>query len=299
MPFHLVQATIPPDAADAVSEAFWQAGAQGIETLAETEAGLTLRASFLAAPDAPALQAALEQTLAAFDYPAERLQDFSTEPRPYEDWLAKWKADWKAQPVGRRWLIVPPWRRDEARSQAEWAERIPLDIEPGMAFGTGTHETTRACLRLLEDLPSPRAILDIGTGTGILAIAAAKLFPQADCAACDTDPDAVAIALENARLNGVEGRVRLSAGSAKDFPASRFDLALANLTAEVIASLAPDLARVLRPGGKLIVAGVLTDRRAGVIATLSAVGLQLRTERVDGEWWAGLAEAAPRRPSPR
>ncbi len=293
MSFYLAQATIPPDAADAVGEALWQAGAEGIETLAETEAALTLRASFSVAPGASALQAALERTLAAFGYPAERLRDFSVEQRPCEDWLAKWKADWKAQPVGRRWLVVPPWRRAEARAQPDWAERIHLDIEPGMAFGTGTHETTRACLILLEDLPTPpRAVADVGTGTGILAIAAAKLFAQADCEACDTDPDAVAIAIENARLNGVEERIRLAVGSATDYPDRRFDLALANLTAEVIASLAPELARMLRPGGKLIAAGVLQERRAGALAALEAVGLRIVAERADGEWWAGLAQAA-------
>lgn len=289
MPFYWAQATVPSDAADAVGETLWQAGAQGIETLAETATTVTLRAAFPTAPCASALRDALTHTLAAFDHPAALLQDFLVEQRPSEDWLAKWKADWRAQPVGRRWLVVPPWRRAEAQAQTIWAGRIHLEIEPGMAFGTGTHETTQACLMLLEDLPPPSSVLDVGTGTGILAVAAAKLFPAARCDACDADPEAVAVAVENARLNGVGDRIGFSVGSAPDYPDGGFDLALANLTAEVVTALATDLARVLRPGGRLIAAGVLRDQCASVLAALHAVGFMVVAERADGEWWAGLA----------
>ncbi|MCS7079606.1 MAG: 50S ribosomal protein L11 methyltransferase [Chloracidobacterium sp.] len=290
--YYVVSVAVPPDAADAVGEILWQAGAQGLETPAETATATTLRAAFPVAPHAAELWAALTRTLAAFGYPAESLHSFLIDQQPYEDWLAKWKADWQVQPVGRRWLVVPPWRRAEAQARPDWAARIRLTIEPGMAFGTGTHETTRACLLLLEDLPTPpQTVLDVGTGTGILVIAAAKLFPQARCEACDTDPEAVAIAAENARLNDVGERIRWLVGSAADYPKSDFDLVLANLTAEVIISLTPDLARTLRPGGKLITAGVLADRREGVITALNSVGLIVVAERTDGEWWTGLAQS--------
>ncbi len=292
MSFSLVQATIPSDTVDAIGETFWQAGARGLETLAETPMTTTLRATFPGVlHNVSDLRAALVQTLAAFDYPPEALHDFSTEQQPEEDWLAKWKADWQVQPVGQHWLIVPPWRRAEARAQTDWAKRIHLEIEPGMAFGTGTHETTRACLTLMEELPTlPAAILDVGTGTGILAIAAAKRFPQARCDACDTDPAAVAIATENARRNGTHDRTSFRVGSVTDYPQDTFDLVLANLTAETITALAPHFVRVLRPGGHLILAGVLRDRQTAVLTALSMVGLRLVADHTEGEWWAGLAQ---------
>ncbi len=296
MDFHIVHVTVPADTAEAIGETFWQVGAQGLETVAETDTSTTLRACFPEAPAADTLLAALEHTLAAFDDHAGQLRDFTIERRPHEDWLAKWKADWTVQPVGQQWLIVPPWRRTEAEANPEWQGRLHLVIEPGMAFGTGTHATTQACLTLLEQLPTtPEQVLDVGTGTGILAIAAAKLFPAAVCRACDTDPDAVAIAAANAQANAVGERIQAHVGSVTDYPVTdypdgHFDLVLANLTAEVIVSLASELARVLRSHGYLIVAGVLSERQGSVAAAMATAGLDLRHTQTDGEWWAALAQ---------
>ncbi len=294
MDFHIVHVTVPADTAEAIGETFWQAGAQGLETVAETDTRTTLRAYFPEAPAADSLLAALQHTLAAFDDHAGHLRDFTIERRPHEDWLARWKADWTVQPVGQKWLIVPPWRCAEAAANPEWKDRLRLVIEPGMAFGTGTHATTRACLTLIEQLPTtPEHVLDVGTGTGILAIAAAKLFPDAACSACDTDPDAVAIAAANAQDNAVGGRIQTHVGSVNTCPDGHFDLVLANLTAEVIVSLASELARVLRPQGNLIVAGVLSERQASVAAAMATAGLDLRHTQTDGEWWAALAQRRP------
>ncbi|MFQ3580691.1 MAG: 50S ribosomal protein L11 methyltransferase [Chloracidobacterium sp.] len=299
MHFHTAQVTIPRNTADAVSEAFWQLGAQGIETLAETDAVTTLRAYFPVAPARATIQAVLERTLSAFDYSTAQSLNLTIEQHPHEDWLAKWKADWQAQPIGRHWLIVPPWRQAEAQARSDSTERIFIEIEPGMAFGTGTHPTTRACLELLESLPtSPKVILDVGTGTGILAMAAAKLFPQARCYACDTDSDAIAIATDNARRNGVDGRIHFLVGSVTAYPDSDVDILLANLTAEVVTDLATEFARVLCPGGRLIVAGVLTDRHFAVGAALRAAGMEVLTTQTDGEWWAALAQRRPIPPAP-
>ncbi|MGQ9896393.1 MAG: 50S ribosomal protein L11 methyltransferase [Acidobacteriota bacterium] len=290
MDFHIVHVTVPSHTAEAIGETFWQAGVQGIEIAAETGATTTLRAYFSKAPLAANLLNALEQTLAAFDEDGLHLWDFNIERRPYEDWLAKWKADWVVQSVGQRWLIVPPWRRAEAEAVPEWKDRLRLVIEPGMAFGTGTHATTRACLMLLEQLPTtPQQVLDVGTGTGILAIAAAKLFPQAVCLACDIDLDAVTIAAANVQTNGVGERIPVRVGSVTDYSTGQVDLVIANLTAEVIISLASDLARVLRPEGYLITAGVLSDRQTGVVAAMTDAGFDLQRTQTDGEWWAGLA----------
>ena len=294
MDFYIVHVTVPAYTAEAIGETFWQAGAQGLETVAETDTSTTLRAYFPEAPAAENLLAALKHTLAAFDDHEGHLRDFTIEHRPHEDWLAKWKADWKVQPVGQRWLIVPPWRRAEAEANLEWQGRLRLVIEPGMAFGTGTHATTQACLTLLEQLPTtPERLLDVGTGTGILAIAAAKLFPAVVCSACDTDPDAVAIAAANAQGNGIGERLQMHVGSVTAYPDGHFDLVLANLTAEVITALASDLARVLRPQGHLIAAGILSERQAGVAAALTTAGLDLRQTQTDGEWWAALAQRRP------
>lgn len=299
MHFHVVQVTVPAHTAEAIGETFWQAGAQGIETVAETHTATRLRAYFPAAPSAADLLPALQRTLAAFDDETLQIQDFSIERRPHEDWLAQWKADWNVQPVGQQWLIVPPWRQAEAATDAAWKDRRHLIIEPGMAFGTGTHATTQACLTLLERLPvGPQHVLDVGTGTGILAIAATKLFPQAVCIACDIDPDAVAIAADNAQANGVGERIQTHVGSIDVCPTGHFEVALANLTAEVITSLADDLARVLRPNGYLIAAGILTDRQSSVTAALAAAGFNIQHAQTDGEWWAALAQRRPTDTSP-
>src|SRR5258705_13674605 len=130
------------------------------------------------------------------------------------DWLAEWKKNWHPVEVGR-FLIAPPWSE-----LPQSHNRLIIRIEPGMAFGTGTHETTSLCLAAIDKYFAGGSFLDVGTGTGILAIAAAKLFPDSHIEACDTDPDAVAIASENARLNGVAERINFRVGTVEETTAS-------------------------------------------------------------------------------
>ena len=127
-------------------------------------------------------------------------------------------------------MIAPPWS-----NLPETHDRIVIRIEPGMAFGTGTHETTRLCLQAIEKHFAGGSFLDVGTGTGILAIAAAKLFPESRIDACDTDEMAITIARENADANGVSNQIDFRVGSIDDSTASA-DLVCANLTADVISS---------------------------------------------------------------
>src|SRR5262249_27224143 len=156
-----------------------------------------------------------------------------------------WKQSWQPVEIGR-FIIAPPWS-----NLGDIHDRLVIRIEPGMAFGTGTHETTRLCLDAIQKHFAGGSFLDVGTGTGILASSAAKLFPQASVEACDTDETAIMIARENAQLNGVE-QINFWIGSINDSTASA-DLVCANLTADVITSIMPALAGVTC--GKLILSG--------------------------------------------
>src|SRR5205807_7485777 len=173
--------------------------------------------------------------LRIYDCPPGLLIEIVTREIADEDWLAEWKKHWQPVEVGR-FIIAPPWSEPSATAGHPNAENIWIRINPGMAFGTGTHETTRLCLHAIEKYYSGGSFFDVGTGTGILAIAAAKLSASAQINACDTDAEAVAIAKENARLNNVEQRITFRVGTVDESIASA-DVVCANLTAPVIIDL--------------------------------------------------------------
>jgi ribosomal protein L11 methyltransferase len=152
-----------------------------------------------------------------------------------------------------------------------------------MAFGTGTHETTRLCLQAIEKHFRGGSLLDVGTGTGILAIAAAKMFPQARIEACDTDPDAIEIARENAHLNEVGEQIAFRTGTVGDDTASA-DLVCANLTAPVIVDLLPALLGATC--GRLVLAGILDTQAEMVQSRLFELGATVLERNQDGEWVA-------------
>ncbi|OIP49702.1 MAG: ribosomal protein L11 methyltransferase [Desulfobacterales bacterium CG2_30_60_27] len=202
-----------------------------------------------------------------------------------EDWGTLWKERYKPVRIGSRLIVRPSW---EAVSAARG--EIVVAIDPGMAFGTGLHATTQLALELLETCfagsgPAPARILDVGTGTGILAITAALLGAQA-VTATDLDPDAVHAARENARLNGVGERVTVLACDIADL-AGPFDLVIANITHDVLLELAPHLNRLLATDGELIVTGLLTGWQTDDLAhAFEELGLRRRDTRCRDEWSA-------------
>jgi ribosomal protein L11 methyltransferase len=200
------------------------------------------------------------------------------------DWADAWKAHFPVLRVGRRLVVKPTWRRHRAAP-----DDVVLALDPGMAFGTGLHPTTRLCLAAIERLAEDgriarRRVLDVGCGSGILAIAAARLGAN-QVVGLDTDPIAVEASTANARRNRVSRRLRARLGTLPS-GAGPFDVVLANLIASLLVRLAPALHDELTPGGTLLASGIFVDREAEVRAAFEGVGLSIRTTTCQGDWVA-------------
>src|SRR5437764_1249222 len=277
--WYAVDVTLAPEACEAVEYALMEAGARGCEVSAESGEFVKVSAYFDAPPEREELRVALLDALRIYDLPSSSVREMQLREVVDRDWLGEWKRNWQPVRVGERFLIAPPWSE-----VAETESRIVIRIEPGMAFGTGTHETTRLCLAAIEKYFAGGSFLDVGTGTGILSIAAAKLSPQARVEACDTDAPAGGVAEENARLNGVGGRPIFRRGTVDETTASA-NLACANLTADVIVPLMPAL--INATCGRLILSGILDSQIELVRSGLQELGIAEPLEiKVDGEWVA-------------
>jgi ribosomal protein L11 methyltransferase len=200
------------------------------------------------------------------------------------DWADAWKAYFPVMRIGRRLVIRPTWRRHRREP-----DDVVLALDPGMAFGTGLHPTTRLCLASLEAVADrgllvDARVLDVGCGSGILAIAALKLG-AATAVGVDTDPIAIEASAANARRNELARRLRVREGSLPSGEPA-FDVALANLIAGVLVTLATALRDELRRGGVLIASGIFVDREADVAAALGRVGLEIVGRRAEGDWVA-------------
>ena len=270
--WYALDVDIEREAHEAVEYALMEAGALGTET---TDRGVT--AYFAETPSRERVRNELFEALRIYDLPSSSVRDMSLREVAQRDWLEEWKQNWQPVEIGR-FIIAPPWS-----NLGDRIDRHVIRIEPGMAFGTGTHETTRLCLDAIQNHYAGGSFLDVGTGTGILAIAAAKLFPEARIEACDTDETAIAIARENAELNGVAKQINFWAGSIDDSTASA-DLVCANLTADVITSMMPALVGVTC--GKLILSGILETQIDMVQAALHESGIDEFEVVQDGEWIA-------------
>jgi ribosomal protein L11 methyltransferase len=234
-------------------------------------------AYFAETPNRERVRNELFEALRIYDLPSSSVRDMSLREVAQRDWLEEWKQSWQPVEVGR-FIIAPPWS-----NLGDIHDRLAIRIEPGMAFGTGTHETTRLCLNAIQKHYSGGSFLDVGAGTGILAIAAAKLAPESRIEACDTDADAIAIARENAELNGVAEQINFWVGSIDDSTASA-DLVCANLTADVITSMMPSLVGVTC--GTLILSGILDTQIEMVQTALHDCGIDDFEITQDGEWVA-------------
>jgi ribosomal protein L11 methyltransferase len=227
---------------------------------------------------------ALRRFLTALDERAPGTGAALIEAREIEsqDWNAAWKDSWKATRIGQHLVVLPTWEEVPADE-----DRLVIRIDPGMAFGTGTHFTTASCLELLESVLqdpsfSNTTVLDVGTGSGILAVASVLLGAR-EALAIDVDPDAVAEAARNADCNGVSDRVRVS-GEPLSGSEGQFGIVLANLVAQTIERLAERIAAAVAPGGILIVSGILSFHEASVRVTLGSLGLDAWTVYRDETW---------------
>jgi ribosomal protein L11 methyltransferase len=202
------------------------------------------------------------------------------------EWLDAWKEQYVAQRVGRV-VIVPSWADEPTQ-----AGDVRVTLDPGMAFGTGLHPTTRGCLDLLQRVsPMPAEVLDVGCGSGILAIAAVRLGAER-AHGIDTDPVAVEATLANAERNGLDARVIAHVGTLPALPAQPYRLIVANLVAAVLVALAPRLAAHLAPGGVLLVSGIIAPRADEVIDALGTAGLRA-VDRLDDSEWVSLRLERP------
>jgi ribosomal protein L11 methyltransferase len=285
--------------ADAVADLLHRYGHQGvvveqagffIETWedevppAET---LIVRAYFPADAHAPDKR---QQLLDALRY----LPDIKTAPEPQfrlldeQDWAEAWKAHYHPLRVGRRIYICPQWIDPDTLEDRK-PDDLLIRLDPGMAFGTGTHPSTQLCLMAIEDLLAGRpglGVLDLGCGSGILSIAAAKLG-AAHVLALDIDEVAVAVTAENAALNGVAVIVHAQSGSLASVmhAARRFDLVLVNILSRVIMTMCGEgLGRIVRPGGAGVFGGIIHDQTDEVEAALRQTGLEPYHRRTAGEW---------------
>lgn len=199
--------------------------------------------------------------------------------RDDSEWKDKWKEGFRPTKVGERVVVRPSWE-DYRPAEGE----LVIDMDPGMAFGTGTHETTALSVRMLEKYVGPGCrVLDVGTGSGILAIAAARLG-AAEVLGIDIDEDAVRVAGENIRRNGLDAGVRAVAGDLAAGVDFRADLIVANLLADLVLRLTPQAAAHLLPGGIYISSGILTEKKAAVERALTQSGFEVLEETAAGEW---------------
>lgn len=198
-----------------------------------------------------------------------------------QDWNARWEASLEPVAAGP-FVVAPTW----AEVPPEHAEKTVLRIDPKMAFGTGYHESTRLVLRLLPSVvPDRGRVLDVGTGTGVLGIAALALG-AASALGVDIDPWSVTNGQENAALNGVAGRFEIREGSLDAVDEADFDLVLANIIRSVLEPMLPDLAAIAAPGAPVVLAGLLRTERERMLEAAEAAGLTFVREEAENEWWA-------------
>lgn len=201
-----------------------------------------------------------------------------------EDWKDKWKENFKPTRITERLTVKPTWEEYSPKES-----ELVIEIDPGMAFGTGTHETTSLCMKLMEKYlgedAAGKSVLDIGCGSGILSIGAA-LLGSSDVLGVEIDEDAVRVASENILLNNVSDRASAVRGDLTEGIDFKADIILANLMADLVMKLAEDAAGHLKNGGIFISSGILTEKRDAVVKAIKNAGFDIVEVAEDGEWCA-------------
>jgi ribosomal protein L11 methyltransferase len=299
MTFWQLTVEAPAEASDGLTNFLWEHGALGVVEEESPREPPRLRAFF----PGTASSAALVRAVGTYCASLQSL-GFPVPPAPPEitplldgDWARAWQQSFTPIEIGARLLIVPPW---EAWAESAAGGRVQVIIEPGRAFGTGHHGSTGGCLALLEEALLSRGaqalpVLDIGTGTGILAIAAVKLGAPA-VLAIDIDPDAIAAARHNAQCNGCADRIELALEGPETVPArAAFRLVTANLLSHTHLELVAQYERLVAPGGCLILGGILADERQRVGEALGTAGFEVQSCLVTDGWASLLIGLAARR----
>jgi len=271
--------TIPADAAEAYADALTGAGAAGIEerdatTLAPPPPGCAELLVWVAPDEVDRLLG----RVAASGLPEARV---ARRDREEDEWRDAWKRYFTARRVGR-FVLVPSWE-----AYRPGPDEIVLHLDPGRAFGTGGHASTRLCLEAIGGEGACARFLDVGCGSGVLAIACAARFSRAVGVGVDVDPDAIEVSRENAGRNGVADRIRFSTAGLEALDGA-FDLVTANIQPEVLIPMAPLLSA--RTAGRLILSGILVEAAPAVEAAFLRAGLQ-RAEVRDEEGWRALVMA--------
>ena len=278
--WHSIEVEIARAAESAATTQLWAHQTTGFEVSEDPARPdeITLRAYFDTPPDAAAIRAAILNELGHQGVPATALHRVESLTIADQDWLAEWKKGYEPVEIGERLLICPSWKREKVAGTS----RLIIEIDPGMAFGTGTHETTRGCLEMIEKYWQGGSLLDVGTGTGILAMAAARLHPGARVVGFDNDPEAIEVANENAAINGLTDDLELEVNRLSAYAEQASDLVAAHLTADVITPLAADFPTVMRPGSFLILSGILREQEEQVKKALDQ--FTWREAKPDNEW---------------
>lgn len=286
----------PLDTQEAVSAFLWEVGAQGITEEAAARAGepwVLLRA-YVEQEDAESLKQSVKEHLLSLDefFPGASLGRVSVSVVEQKDWNAAWMEHFKPFRISPRLVIRPVW---EAYSPLE--HDVVIDLDPGMAFGTGAHESTRGCLMAIDALmggggvdvapihtaANPlRSVLDVGTGSGILLIAALKLGGL-EGEGVDLDPLAVDSATNNTALNRLSSRVKIS-DTLLQHTVGTHPLVLANILAPTLIELSPHLVSRVEPGGALVLSGLLHEQAPGVLSAFLPLGMRQEAALQEGEW---------------
>lgn len=268
---------------------------EGLSTRPALGRPVTVR-GYVSAGDAAGARAAVNAARASLAhvqaFELRPIGELETRVVNEEDWAEAWKEHFPVQRVGRRLVIRPSWREHEATD-----DEVVISLDPGMAFGTGLHPTTRLCLAMIEAVADRGLLfrakaLDVGCGSGILSIAAALLGADS-VLGVDTDPLAVETTISNASLNGLSGSIKaMQASVPLAGGKTQFDIVLANLVASLLIDLSQHLASAVKPGGRLIASGIFADREPEVRKAFESAGLRVTGGRQEGDWVALETERA-------